>query len=84
MLVDAKGFQVAMLAELWNLYHDEGKYHLCQNILNYCKVKNSFDQTEPKEAPVLLVSIKDSKDNVAPYAYFKDGKIELICQDTHE
>jgi hypothetical protein len=120
MMVDARNFQVAMLAELWNLYFDEGKKKLCQNILTYCNVKNSFDGIVEltvsdygefvlqdvinsvsglgkyiiKNGPyteddkwyldvildnsVLLVSIKDSKNNVEPYAYFKNGVIELI------
>lgn len=39
MLVDAKTYHVSMLGELWNMYFDEGKVHLCQNILNYCKIK---------------------------------------------
>lgn len=78
MLLDAANFQVAMLVELWNLYFDEGKHHLCQNIMTYCKTKNAFDQLVPKVDPTLLISIKDSTGNVAPYAYFKNGVIELI------
>lgn len=120
MLVDSKTFQVAMLAELWNMYFDEGKKKLCQNILTYCNVKNSFDGVTELTVTVesefdtlnviesvkglgkyvikgnpylkddvwnidmildnsmLLVSIKDSKNNVEPYAYFKNGVIELI------
>lgn len=78
MLVDAEHYHVSMLGELWNLYYDEGKQHLCRNILNYCKVKNSFDAKTPPDKDVLLVSIKDSADNVAPYAYFRNGVIELI------
>lgn len=78
MMVDASKFHVAMLGELWNMYFDEGKLHLCRNTMNYCKVKNAFDQLPAKADPVLLISIKDSSDNVEPYAYFKNGVIELI------
>ena len=78
MLVDTAKFQVAMLAELWNLYFDEGKKHLCQNIMNYCKIKNAYDQLPENANPVLLISIKDSANEVTPYAYFKNGEIELI------
>ena len=78
MIVDAKNYQVSMLAELWNLYFDEGKFHLCQNIKNYCDIKNSFDQLPPNRNPTVLVSIKDAQGEVAPYAYFSGGNIQLV------
>ena len=78
LMIDTKNYQVAMLAELWNLYFDEGKLHLCRNIKNYCDVKNSYDQLSLNRNPTLLVSIKDAQGEVAPYAYFRGGKIELI------
>lgn len=78
MMVDAKNYQVAMLAELWNLYFDEGKIHLCQNIKNYCNIKNSYDKLPPNRNPTVLVSIKDAQGEVAPYAYYSEGKIQLI------
>ncbi len=78
LMIDTKNYQVAMLAELWNLYFDEGKLHLCRNIKNYCDVKNSYDQLPPNRNSTLLVSIKDAQGEVAPYAYFRGGKIELI------
>lgn len=78
MLVSAKNFQVAMLAELWNLYTDDKKKYLCRNILTYCKVNNAFNQLPEKENPILVISIKDSNDNVEPFAYFKNDEIELI------
>lgn len=80
MMVDAPNYHAAMLAELWNLYYDEGKVHLCQNIMNYCKVENAFNQIK-EEKNVLLISIKDSSDNVKPYAYFKNNEIESISNN---
>lgn len=78
MVVDAEHYHVAMLAELWNMYYDEGKIHLCRNIRNYCAVKNSYDQKADKFNHTLLISIKDKDNNVAPFAYFKDDRIQLI------
>lgn len=77
MRVDAKNYHVSMLAELWNIYSDFEKVNLCQNIVNYCKVENSFKQLKI-DKDVLLISIIDSNDVSAPYAYFKNGNIELI------
>lgn len=76
--IDTVKHHVVMLSELWNLYFDEGKIHLCQNVLNYCKVKNAFDGKKGDVDPVLLVSLMDSDQNCFPYAYFKNGAIELI------
>lgn len=78
MMVDAENYQVAMLDELWNMYYDEGKIHLCRNILNYCCVKNAYDKTGEKWNKTLLISIKDSENNVSPYAYFRNGRIDVI------
>ncbi len=78
MLVHPEKYHVAMLAELWNLYSDEKKHDLCQNILFYCKVKNNLSGGLNNGNPVLLVSIKDSQNNVSPFAYYKNEKIELI------
>lgn len=94
MLVDTKNYHVSMLGELWNSFNDEKKQSMCENILNYCIVQNSFSvgvDSEKRRYEVaennmkgktLLISIKDSKDNVAPYAYFKSGTIHLI-EDSH-
>ena len=77
MMVDAKNYHVAMLEELWNMYYDDARKNLCQNIMNYCKVENSFNQiTFDKD--VLLISIKESNDETTPFAYYKNGEIELI------
>lgn len=76
--IDAAKLHVVMLAELWNLYHDDGKIHLCQNILNYAKIENALHQVPETIEPVLLVSLMDSKNNCFPYAYFKNGEIEMI------
>jgi hypothetical protein len=78
LMIDAKNYQVAMLAELWNFYSDEEKLHLCRNIKNYCDVKNALNLINDNPKHVLLVSIKDAQGEVAPYAYFRGGKIELI------
>jgi len=78
MMVDAENYHVAMLAELWNTYYDEGKLHLCRNILNYCNVNNSFNKKPVKSDATLLVSIKDKDNNVSPYAYFRNGRIDVI------
>lgn len=78
LMIDAKNYQVAMLSELWNIYTDPEKVNFCRNIKNYCDVKNSYDQLPPNCNPTLLVSIKDAQGEVAPYAYFRGGKIELI------
>lgn len=78
LMIDTKNYQVAMLAELWNIYTDPEKVNFCRNIKNYCDVKNSYDQLPPNRNPTLLVSIKDAQGEVAPYAYFRGGKIELI------
>lgn len=84
MFVNAEKYYVGILAELWNLYSDEAKANLCQNILTYCKVKNAFDQVKVRKEPVLLIAIKDSSDNVAPFAYFKDGKITKYGINTYQ
>lgn len=76
--IDTVKHHVVMLSELWNLYFDEGKVHLCQNVLNYCKIKNAFDSKKNSVDPVLLVSLMDSDQNCFPYAYFKNGVIEFI------
>lgn len=78
MLVDTEHFHVSMLAELWNLYYDEGKKHLCRNILNYCRIKRAYDQMPVAQSPVLLISIKDAQGESAPYAYFRNGEIDII------
>lgn len=78
MIVDTKNYHVSMLAELWNIYIDPEKVNFCRNIKNYCDVKNSYDQLPPNRNQTLLVSIKDAQGEVAPYAYFRGGKIELI------
>lgn len=78
LMIDTKNYQVAMLAELWNIYTDPEKVNFCRNIKNYCDVKNSYDQLPPNRNSTLLVSIKDAQGEVAPYAYFRGGKIELI------
>lgn len=76
--IDAPKLHVVMLAELWNLYYDEGKIHLCQNILNYAAIENALKKVPEAKEPVLLVSLMDSKNECFPYAYFKNGEIELI------
>ena len=78
MLVDASNFHVSMLAELWNIYNDDARMHLCRNIRNYCNVQNAMEMKSAKSDAVLLISIKDSAGDVAPYAYFKNDTIELI------
>jgi hypothetical protein len=78
LMIDAKNYHVAMLAELWNIYTDPEKVNFCRNIKNYCDVKNSYDQLPPNRNPTLLVSIKDAQGEVAPYAYLRGSKIELI------
>lgn len=75
MMVDAENYHVAMMSELWNLYMDEGRENLCRNIKNYCDVKNAYEQKEVKNDAVLLVSIKDKSDNVAPAYYFDGNRI---------
>ena len=78
LLIKAEDYHVTMLSELWNLYNDEKKHHLCQNILFYCQVTNNFAGVPKKENPVLLISIKNGANDVTPFAYFKDAKIDLI------
>jgi hypothetical protein len=78
MMVDAENYHVSILEELWNMYYDEGKTHLCRNIRNYCAVKNSYNQKADKFNHTLLISIKDKDNNVAPFAYFKDDRVQLI------
>lgn len=78
MLVKPKDYHAAMLAELWNIYDDAKKIDLCQNLMLYCKTKNALDNIDTAGDHVLLISIKDSSDHVAPFAYFRNGSIDLI------
>lgn len=78
MIVDTEHFHVSMLGELWNSFNDENKRNMCENITNYCKLENIRKQLPNKDKPVLLVSIKDTDNHVAPYAYYKDGAIEIV------
>ncbi len=84
MLVDAEKYYVGILAELWNLYSDDAKVNLCKNILTYCNIKNAFDQIKTSNEPVLLIALKDSSDNVAPFGYFKEGKITQYGINTYQ
>ena len=78
MIVDTEHFHVSMLGELWNSYGDDKKLNLCENIINFCKLENIRLQLPNKDKPVLLVSIKDTDNHVAPYAYYRNGAIELV------
>lgn len=78
MIVDTEHFHVSMLGELWNSYGDDKKLNLCENILNFCKLENIRLKLPNKDKPVLLVSIKDTDNRVAPYAYYRNGIIELV------
>lgn len=75
MMVVPEKYYVAILEELWNMYGEENKPDFCENILYYCKLKNSFNQEAIPENPTLTISIKYPDDEVKTLGCYRERKI---------
>jgi len=71
-------FQAIMSAAIWNVYKADEYKNVCQNILDFCHMKNSYEGIETAADPILIIMLKDEKQKVVYCVKFHGEKVEIL------
>lgn len=76
--IETVKFQAVMSAALWNVYKADEYKNVCQNMLDFCHMKNSYEGIETAADPTLIIMLKDEQQKVVYCVKFHDDNVEIL------
>ena len=78
MVITPVHYQVILVEDIWKVYKIQDRQQVCQNFLDYCNMKNAYNNIPKVETPELTIMLKNKEQKVVQVIKFLLGEIKII------